>query len=279
MKLDFSYTMTIEFDNTVHRQFFAMRCIPQSNLRQQIERLHVEVIPDTKVSYRTDGYGNRVMEGSIWKESGFFRVIVEGQAEILCEEFPGIQNSDGVPEETAQEYDAAFYRQTTGLTSAGTGLYAYAKLLREQWDAKHMTEKQDEEAFAEYIMHSLHDKLQYRQFTTDVNTTAEQAFSDGGGVCQDYAHIMIALLRIYDIPSRYVVGIMKGEGMSHAWVEVLRGEYWYGYDPTNDCWVADCYIKFSHGRDYRDCRINRGIFLGCAMQRQQVEAVVSEHEQ
>lgn len=279
MKLDFSYTMVIEFDNAVHRQFFAMRCIPQSNLRQRIERLHVEVLPDTKVNYRTDGYGNRVMEGSIWEESGLFSVMVEGQAETLREELSGIQTFGGVAEESAQEYDAAFYRQTTGLTSAGAGLSAYAELLREQWDAKHMTEKQCGGAFAGYIMHSLHDKLQYRQFTTDVNTTAEQAFADGGGVCQDYAHIMIALLRIFDIPSRYVVGIMKGEGMSHAWVEVLLGEYWYGYDPTNDCVVTANYIKFSHGRDYRDCRINRGIFAGCAMQRQQVEAVVSEHEQ
>ena len=279
MKLDFSYTMTIEFDCTVNRQFFALRCIPQSNLRQRIIKLQARIQPDAKAESRVDGFGNCVMEGSIWEKAEYFRVTVEGLAEVPDGNSYDIQSGIYIAEEMAKEYDAVFYSQATGLTTVGSGLSAYAGQLREEWSNGNDIQCRDRGAFAEYVMHSLHNRLSYRKYTTDVNTTAEEAFVGGGGVCQDYAHIMIALLRVFGIPSRYVVGIMGGEGMSHAWVEVLEGEYWYGYDPTNDCRVADCYIKFSHGRDYNDCRINRGIFAGCAVQHQQVEAVVSEHEQ
>lgn len=279
MNMDFSYTMNLEFDCAVSRQFFALRCVPQSNLRQRIEKLQVEISPDTKINCRIDGFGNYVMEGSIWQEAAFFKVAVRGQAGTGDMYASGTDRTGAMAEEEEKEFDAPFYRQATGLTFAGSELSAYADELYEVWSTAPGADGSGTGAFAEYIMHSLHQRLLYRRFATDVSTTAEAAFAGGGGVCQDYAHVMLALLRKFGIPSRYVVGIMGGEGMSHAWVEVLDGGYWYGYDPTNDCFVTERYIKFSHGRDYKDCRINRGIFMGCAMQRQQVEAVVAEHEQ
>lgn len=95
------------------------------------------------------------------------------------------------------------------------------------------------------------------------------------GVCQDYAHIFLSLLRLKGIPARYVTGMLRGEGESHAWVELALGAYWYGLDPTNDCVVAGEHVRIACGRDYRDCRISQGVFYGGARQTQQVQVSVN----
>ncbi len=107
---------------------------------------------------------------------------------------------------------------------------------------------------------------------TDARTTAEQAFQKGEGVCQDYAHCALALLRYYHIPCRYAAGIICGEGESHAWIEAECNGYLYGFDPTNNLLVSDGYLKFSGGRDAADCAVNRGVFKGVVTQRQTVFA-------
>lgn len=126
------------------------------------------------------------------------------------------------------------------------------------------------------MMHRLHADFAYRKAATDVTTTAEQALERGGGVCQDYAQIFLALLRLAGIPARYVTGILEGEGQSHAWVEIALGGYWYGLDPTNDCAVAYAHVKIGSGRDFADCRISQGVFFGAAHQKLSVEALVQE---
>lgn len=111
-----------------------------------------------------------------------------------------------------------------------------------------------------------------------MSTSAEEAMEKGAGVCQDYAHIFLSLLRLRGIPARYVTGMLRGEGESHAWVEVALGDFWYGLDPTNDCAVAGEHVRIACGRDYRDCRISQGVFYGGARQSQKVEALVYTKE-
>lgn len=104
--------------------------------------------------------------------------------------------------------------------------------------------------------------------------SAETAFARREGVCQDYSHVMLSLLRMEGIPARYVTGMMVGEGASHAWVEAQCCGYWYGFDPTNDLLVDDSYIRAACGRDSADCDIIRGTFYGSACQMQQERVLV-----
>jgi transglutaminase-like putative cysteine protease len=156
---------------------------------------------------------------------------------------------------------------------------AYTKpgdMLKEYY-AQHMKKvSESEEDFVIRIMHSIYGDMEYKKDVTDIDTTAERALSIKKGVCQDYAHIMLSVLRMAGIPARYVVGMMKGEGFSHAWVEAALSGKWIGFDPTNDNLVDDTYIKISSGRDYRDCIVNRGFFNGCVTQKQNIKVVVSE---
>lgn len=79
--------------------------------------------------------------------------------------------------------------------------------------------------------------------------------------------------------ARYIAGLLGGEGATHAWVEVYHNERWIGLDPTHNRMVDDNYITIAHGRDYRDCMLDIGIFSGCNVQQHQwVNASVREQE-
>ena len=106
--------------------------------------------------------------------------------------------------------------------------------------------------------------------------TAGEAFALGCGVCQDYAHILIALCRAKGIAARYVAGMIFGEGATHAWVEIYDNGIWHGLDPTQNKRIDDGYIKLAQGRDSRDCQLNRGVFCGTAIQQQNIYVTLED---
>ena len=87
---------------------------------------------------------------------------------------------------------------------------------------------------------------------------------------------MLSLLRMRGVVARYVVGMLIGTGLSHAWIEVLQDGRWVGLDPTHNCLVADRYVKLSHGRDYKDCVVNQGLYRGLATELQGISVAVKE---
>lgn len=116
----------------------------------------------------------------------------------------------------------------------------------------------------------------YKPNVTDMATTALDVFYKKSGVCQDYAHLLIAFLRSQKIPCRYVSGLTLGEGKTHAWVEVLLDDAWYGFDPTHGNEIEYGYIKLSHGFDVNSCQVSRGVFTQRAAQKMIVHVSVGE---
>jgi transglutaminase-like putative cysteine protease len=113
--------------------------------------------------------------------------------------------------------------------------------------------------------------MHYRHDVTGVRTTAAEALAVGAGVCQDYAHVMLALCRLNGVPSRYVSGHMVGEGGSHAWVEVLLPSaadpsslVAVPFDPTNNRMAGASYLTVAVGRDYADVAPTHGSYCGAA---------------
>jgi transglutaminase-like putative cysteine protease len=111
--------------------------------------------------------------------------------------------------------------------------------------------------------------MSYTPGVTEVSTSALEAFHAQHGVCQDYAHLTLALLRSMGVPARYVSGYLhprkdaaKGEvvsGESHAWVEAWAGDWW-GFDPTNGVPAGERHVIVGRGRDYADVPPLRGIY-------------------
>lgn len=114
-------------------------------------------------------------------------------------------------------------------------------------------------------------EIQYVPGTTGVHTSGLDALTEGRGVCQDFAHLSLILLRSMGIPARYVSGYLHpksdaviGEsvrGESHAWIQAWTGSWW-NYDPTNDTEINEQYVSVGFGRSYADVTPLKGIYLG-----------------
>jgi transglutaminase-like putative cysteine protease len=116
--------------------------------------------------------------------------------------------------------------------------------------------------------------FQYQKGITTVETTIDEILAHKTGVCQDFAHILLQMLRTLGLPARYVSGYicpnksgMRGEGATHAWVEYyLPGEGWVGIDPTNDVFAGPLHVRLATGRGFGDCTPVKGSFKGVAHQ-------------
>ncbi|MDQ3844724.1 MAG: transglutaminase family protein [Bacteroidota bacterium] len=116
----------------------------------------------------------------------------------------------------------------------------------------------------------IYENFNYSKGITDVETTVDEILEHRGGVCQDFAHVLLQILRTLKIPSKYVSGYicpnkngMRGEGATHAWVEAWIPKYgWAGIDPTNNVWVTDKHVKLALGRHFHDCSPIKGTFKG-----------------
>ena len=114
----------------------------------------------------------------------------------------------------------------------------------------------------------------YTKGITNIETTVDEILEIRKGVCQDFAHVLLQLLRSAGIPARYVSGYicpnesgLRGEGATHAWVEIYTPtQGWLGLDPTNNIWTMDNHVKLSVGRNFSDCTPVKGTFKGFARQ-------------
>lgn len=125
--------------------------------------------------------------------------------------------------------------------------------------------------------------FKYIKGITNIETTTKEILELRSGVCQDFAHVMLEILRNFNIPSRYVSGYicpnkngMRGEGATHAWIEAwIPGSGWAGIDPTNNVWVTNHHVKLAVGRNFNDCSPVKGTFKGPARQSLSVYVAVS----
>jgi transglutaminase-like putative cysteine protease len=129
----------------------------------------------------------------------------------------------------------------------------------------------------------VYEHFNYIQGITTVETTIEEILELKAGVCQDFAHLLSAMLRRINIPARYVSGYicpnkngMRGEGATHAWVEGYLPFYgWLGFDPTNNCMATDMYVRLAVGRNFNDCTPVKGTYKGTSNQVLEVGVTVS----
>lgn len=124
--------------------------------------------------------------------------------------------------------------------------------------------------FAVHFCKYVYENFKYKKGITTVESTVDEIWELKSGVCQDFAHILLVILRLNGIPSRYVSGYvcpnkkgMRGEGATHAWVEVFIPFYgWLGLDPTNNCIVNDTYVRLAVGKNFSDCSPVKGTYRG-----------------
>jgi transglutaminase-like putative cysteine protease len=136
---------------------------------------------------------------------------------------------------------------------------------------------------AKNICTYIYKNFTYKKGITTIETTLDEILKLKSGVCQDFAHIVLALLRLVHIPARYVSGYicpnkngMRGEGATHAWVEAYIPSYgWLGLDPTNNCVVNENHVRLAVGKNFYDCSPVRGTYRGTSDHTMEVVVTVS----
>lgn len=261
--LHFEYNMEIQYENPVHLCHFTIKCIPKNDERQQLLDSKISLEPDCPYSFGEDAWQNRQIYGRVEGAHDFFSFRISGN----------VQNKEISYEEKARAEKSLVYRFPYGKCQPGKELLAYYASFADRVKAL-----KDERQKCIFIMQRLYEDFSYVPSATGMDTPAEEAWSQRKGVCQDYAHIYISLLRLAGIPARYVCGLIGGEGASHAWTEALLGDYWCGFDPTHNRPLQKGYIKLGDGRDAMDCAINRGIMFGGGRQKQKISVLVEERK-
>ncbi|WP_158795341.1 transglutaminase family protein [Pedobacter sp. L105] len=129
----------------------------------------------------------------------------------------------------------------------------------------------------------VYEQFNYIQGVTTVQTKLDEIWQLKAGVCQDFAHILSQMLRMANIPAKYVSGYicpnkngMRGEGATHAWVEAYIPSYgWLGLDPTNNCIANETYVRLAFGRSFNDCSPVKGVYKGPSSHKLTVQVIVS----
>lgn len=258
--LRFTYHMELRFSQPVTDHHFTFRCFPRSDDYQKISDLRMDIEPCDWRAEGVDSFGNRYVYGVNTASHSRLYIGVAGMAQT------GFSEGISAPDLT----DFGIYLTDSELTKPGP---AILKLDRELTNEGALAGPDD---LPQLLCHGIYRTMTYRPDVTHFGTRAEDSCACKMGVCQDFSHILLSLLRLHGIPCRYVAGILVGTGKSHAWVEAWQNGMWTGYDPTNDIAVTDSHISFARGRDCMDTLVNRGVFRGSASQKMYVTATAVE---
>lgn len=247
-ELNFQFSCQLAFSQPVTDHAFLLRCLPRRAPGQEILSLALQVLPESlHLSEGRDSFGNTTLAG--W--------LSEAHSE-LSYQVSGLIRRDDSQRKWAD--CPPCYRYSSALARPSVEMEAFLQELS-------LTGTPEEKA--ETIAKAIHKRLDYLPGSTNISTTAAEAFRQGKGVCQDFAHIFLGLARLAGIPARYACGLPQGEGATHAWAEIWQEGRWLGFDPTRNRRADESYIVLGVGRDYGDCPIERGIFRGIALQTQQ----------
>lgn len=254
MTLSLTYQMQIDFSQPVRDHQYLLRLLPRLD-RYHIQHLCLRIderlIDLTQV--QTDGFGNALIAGQVL-------IAHTGLSVQLTTVLSPKSYSDPLS-------PSLFLPQTslTHLPQTQADSWLADLDMGQAWETKHR---------ALILMNYVFSRLTYQSGQTPIHHPVQNLFAQPTGVCQDYAHLLIALLRHHHIPARYIVGVAQGEGESHAWVEVWVGDHWLALDPTHNTEITTTmpYLTFAIGRDSRDCILNAGCFRGNALQTLRVQA-------
>jgi transglutaminase-like putative cysteine protease len=256
------HTTGYRYSSPVTQSYNEVRLTPQSDSRQNVIVSRVETVPATRAYRYVDYWGAVVTSFDLHAPHTELEVVATSVVET-ADLTSGTRDADW-PELTGDHvldhYTEAL--EFTDYVPEDPELTGIAELFR--------TGHTPAEAVVA-ACRWVHGMLKYQPGTTGVHTSAREAWRAGEGVCQDYAHLSLALLRRLGIPARYVSGYLIPSagteigqtvvGQSHAWVQAWTGGWW-GYDPTNDIEIGHRHVWVAAGRDYADVTPLKGVYSG-----------------
>jgi len=265
MRLYIEHHTIFRYDHLVREQTGEARLQPRDGEGQQLVGARVVLDPATPVSPISDRFGNAVHCYSVlpWHK----RLTVTATSLVETSDSALIAAPPLSPLERHDYLSPSRYAPQTWELALFARTHVHGD---------------DDEARALSLMAAIFDTCEYVPGSTDISTTAEAVLMGRQGVCQDFAHLLLALCRAERIPARYVSGYLYDPAKphdavlaSHAWAEVfVGGQGWLALDPTHNRPTNATYVRVAVGRDYADATPVRGFYKGMAAEKMEVQVFI-----
>jgi transglutaminase-like putative cysteine protease len=267
MNFAIRYLTEYRYDAPVTDNLNALRVKPATTATQRVDDFGVRVDPETRLHQHLDYFGTTVIEFGVSRPHDHLSIDVRARVKTSAPEPP--------PDAPWQALDDRPYRDAAGeflLADESPDALALDELVG-------LSRAESPFATVRRMVEVITEKFEYRAGVTYVGSTVADLLNAGAGVCQDFAHLALLLLRRHGIAGRYVSGYLfapangdeqadSAEVDTHAWVEALMpadGEpVWVAADPTNRSLVGERHVKIGHGRHYADVPPVKGVFRGGA---------------
>jgi len=256
------------YASPVSESVMEARMHPRSEGNQRCLTFHLAVSPRCRVFAYRDHVGNNIHHFDIPGQHSYLVIV----AESLLDVQPMADIPISLPTDAWAEADSMVQMGDFWEMLLPSEFAEPTPLLRDLANQLGVCRRDDPLSLLRELNQKLYDWFEYVPKSTKVDSPIDQAIKSRQGVCQDFAHIMIALVRSLRIPCRYVSGYLYRRAQdhdrsvvdaTHAWVEAFLPPLgWVGFDPTNCLLTGDRHIRTAIGRDYSDVPPTRGIFRG-----------------
>jgi transglutaminase-like putative cysteine protease len=261
MILEIQHETHLAYTEPVTESIAEMRMEPVSDSEQSCRSFHLSVSPPTGVFRFVDGFGNRVHHFNVLTPHLEMRVLAASVVETH-RRIPDLASSTALfPLDGELPLEMLDFLHLRGPVRRSEKLDSLVETLQVR-SGMRLAE------VVSAVSRHIHTHFQYARYVTLASSPIDDILAHGKGVCQDFTHLMIAILRARGMPARYVSGYIhrpEKESQSHAWCEVWLPDLgWVGIDPTNDQLADELFVKVAIGRDFTDVPPNKGLFKGKA---------------
>lgn len=272
MRFDIRYRLAFEYENVVRHSQNELRACPLTDDQQLVLAYRVTSSPPARVHSFTDYWGTRVDAYGIREPHVAVEVVAESSVETSPVPLMVASPPYSAVTDPAFADEHAEFLDPTRHTVIGPRTQECARQIWGSGDT-------DVVSLVLSIHRMVHRSLQYVTGSTEIGVEPDAILEGGTGVCQDYAHLAVALCRDLRIPARYVSGYFfasddatgaevsgdVAEVQTHAWFEAaIPGAGWFALDPTNALAVGERHVVIGRGRDYDDVPPIRGVYAGAS---------------
>jgi transglutaminase-like putative cysteine protease len=284
MNFAIRYLTQYEYDSEVVDNLNALRVKPHGNGRQRCDEFSVRLTPEVRLHRHTDYFGTEVVEFEVSRPHRSLTIDVRARVSTKTSPEP--------PQATWEALADPSYREAGGEFLLQTDDAPEQPALRELLTTTRAASSPLSAVML--ISELIPDRFEYRQGATYVDSTIGDLLEAGAGVCQDFVHLGLSLLRHHGIAARYVSGYLfaagSGDGQesvevdTHAWLEALLpvpdggDPVWVGADPTNRVLAGETHVKIGHGRHYADVPPIKGVYRGSASARLEASVTMTRLE-
>lgn len=261
MLLSIHHKTELTYGEPITESVMELRMMPRSDSRQTLRSFELAVGPEAPVFQHQDWQGNRAHHFSIVDAHDKVVILAASTVETHIDKLRLDEIDDTLP------LPGLGHRYEDLLLSHGP-VQRDIRLSRFAEELGLFKERRAGMVLAQVTMR-LRELITYKKGVTSSSTTVSDVLDVGQGVCQDYAHVALSLLRMLGIPSRYVSGYLfrpnPAELETHAWIEAfLPSLGWLGVDPTHGELAGQSHVAVAVGRSYADVPPNRGVYRGGA---------------